>query len=282
MSTKQSVKALVVHALLISAVIYALYPVLWVLTVAFSRDGLGTDGFVMPWPKHASFANFAIAMGANTGKTGLFVRQLVNSLTISGATALLSIASAAPAAYALARMPFVGKRTGLSALMLTQMFPTVASAVPLYFILSQLHLLDRRAGLVMAYSASALPFAIFQLKAAFEAIPVDLEEAAMVDGATRFGAFVRVVLPAARPAIAVTALFAFMSAWNEFVLAATLMSREEAFTLPVVLQRYVGEHAAAWGPFAAGSIVVSLPVMVIFYIAQKQLLSGLTAGSVKG
>ncbi len=282
MSVRANVKALVVHTLLGAAVIYALYPVLWVVTIAFSRDGLGTDGFVFPWPRDPSFMNFAIATGISTGKGALFLRQFVNSLAVASATALMSVAVAAPAAYALARLPFVGKRTGLRALMLTQMFPTVASAVPLYFLLSQLHLLDRRAGLVIAYSASALPFAIFQLKAAFEAIPVELEEAAMVDGATRFGALVRVVLPAARPALAVTALFAFMSAWNEFVLAATLMSREEAFTLPVVLQRFVGEHAAAWGPFAAGSLLVSIPVMAVFYIAQKQLLSGLTAGSVKG
>ena len=92
----------------------------------------------------------------------------------------------------------------------------------------------------------------------------------------------RIVLPAARPAIAVTALYAFMTAWNEFILAATLLSRESAFTLPVVLQRYVGEHDAAWGPFAAGAILVSLPVMIFFYIAQRQLVSGLTAGGVKG
>ena len=104
----------------------------------------------------------------------------------------------------------------------------------------------------------------------------------MVDGATRARAFWLVVLPAARPAIAVTALFAFMSAWNEFILAATLLSRESAFTLPVVLQRYVGEHDAAWGAFAAGAIVVSVPVMALFYVAQRQLVAGLTAGGVKG
>ncbi len=104
----------------------------------------------------------------------------------------------------------------------------------------------------------------------------------MVDGATRFQAFVRVALPAARPGLAVTALFAFMSAWNEFILAATLMSREDAFTLPVALQRYVGEHGAAWGVFAAGAIVVSLPVMALFYLAQRHIVSGVTSGAVKG
>lgn len=104
----------------------------------------------------------------------------------------------------------------------------------------------------------------------------------MVDGATRWQAFIKVVLPAARPAIAVTALFAFMSAWNEFILAATFLSREQAFTLPVALQRYVGEYDAAWGHFAAGAIVVSVPVMGIFYAVQKHLVGGLTAGGVKG
>jgi arabinogalactan oligomer/maltooligosaccharide transport system permease protein len=104
----------------------------------------------------------------------------------------------------------------------------------------------------------------------------------MVDGATRFGAFVRVVLPAARPAIAVTALFAFMSAYNEFILAATLLGREEMFTLPVVLQRYIGEYDAQWERFAAGALVVSVPVMALFYVAQRHLVAGLTAGGVKG
>ncbi len=104
----------------------------------------------------------------------------------------------------------------------------------------------------------------------------------MVDGATRTQAFFKVALPAARPAIAVTALFAFMSAWNEFILAATLLGRESAFTLPVVLQSYVGEYSTQWGAFAAGAVIVSVPVMALFYIAQRQLLSGLTAGGVKG
>ena len=135
---------------------------------------------------------------------------------------------------------------------------------------------------MLVYATTALPFALFQLRGAFEAIPRDLEEAAMVDGATRWQAFVKVVLPAARPAIAVTCLFAFMSAWNEFILAATFLSREQAFTLPVALQRYVGEYDAAWGHFAAGAIVVSVPVMGIFYAVQKHLVGGLTAGGVKG
>ena len=265
-----------VHAALLLAVAFALYPLLWVLSTALSHGGLG-ESRAIPWPKDPSLDNFRAVVS-----TGVFARQVANSVLASAATALASVALATPAAYALARFPVVGKKTSLRVLLATQMFPAVASAVPLYLVLDALHLLDTRTGLVLVYASTAIPFAIFQLRGAFEAIPVDLEEAAMVDGATRFQAFVRVVLPAARPAIAVTALFAFMSAWNEFILAATLLSRESAFTLPVVLQRYVGEHDAAWGPFCAGSILVSIPVMAFFYLAQRQLVSGLTSGGVKG
>jgi arabinogalactan oligomer / maltooligosaccharide transport system permease protein len=277
------VRGLLIHAAVLAAVAIALYPLLWVVSVALSPGGMATQHGAIPWPTDPSFDNFASVVGAGApDKAWLFFRQLTNSLVVSLATAGVAVVIATPAAYALARFSFVGQKTGLRALLATQMFPAVASAVPLYLLLETLHLLDSRAGLVLVYASTAVPFAIFQLRGAFQSIPVELEEAAMVDGATRGVAFLRVVLPAARPAIAVTALFAFMSAWNEFILAATLLSRESAFTLPVVLQRYVGEHDASWGPFAAGAILVSVPVMAFFYLAQRQLITGLTAGSVKG
>ena len=275
-----------VHVLLVLAVGFAVYPLLWVIALALSPGGIGgqgATGSVLPVPHAPSLENFRIVLGVGSGEHAwLFARQLLNSLVVSLATASVAIAVATPAAYALARFPFVGARAGMRTLLATQMFPAVASAVPLYLLLDALHLLDSRGGLVVVYASTAVPFAIFQLRGAFLSIPVDIEEAAMVDGATRSQAFWRVVLPAARPAIAVTALFAFMSAWNEFILAATLISRESAFTLPVVLQKYVGEHDAAWGPFAAGAILVSVPVMALFYVAQRQLVAGLTAGGVKG
>ncbi len=271
------------HVALLAAVLFAIYPLLWVVSIALSPGGMTEQGGAIPIPTHPSLDNFATVLGVgNADKAWLFARQLVSSLVVSLATAAVAIAIATPAAYALARFPFVGAKAGMRTLLATQMFPTVASAVPLYLLLEALHLLDSRGGLVLVYASTAVPFAIFQLRGAFQSIPVDLEEAAMVDGATRAEAFWKVVLPAARPAIAVTALFAFMSAWNEFILAATLLSRESAFTLPVVLQRYVGEHDAAWGPFAAGAILVSMPVMALFYVAQRHIVSGLTSGGVKG
>ena len=285
MSTRDPASPLervLVNGLLIAAVVYALYPILWVISLALS-SGSAPELRAIPIPHDVSLDNFRTVTGWGDGaRSWLFARQLLNSLVVSLLTAGVAVAIATPTAYALARHEFVGKRTGLRTLLLTQMFPGVASAVPLYLILDALHLLDTSSGLVLVYAATAVPFAIFQLRGAFVAIPVDLEEAAMVDGATRTQAFLKVALPAARPAIAVTALFAFMSAWNEFILAATLLSRKSAFTLPIVLQSYVGEHAASWGTFAAGALLVSAPVMALFYLVQRQLVAGLTAGGVKG
>ena len=275
-------ESIAAHLIVGLAVAFAIYPLLWVISVALSPDAMSGHARALPLPDHPSLASFATVLGLRDGRAGLFARQVVNSLSVSLLTAAVAVGVATPAAYALARFRFVGKTWGMRALLATQMFPAVASAVPLYLLLEALHLLDSRAGLIFVYASTAVPFAIFQMRGAFEAVPIELEEAAMVDGASRAEAFWKVALPAVRPALAVTALFAFMSAWNEFILAATLLSREASFTLPVVLQRYVGEHDTAWGPFAAGAILVSIPVMALFYVAQRQLIAGLTAGGVKG
>ncbi len=278
-------ESLAAHFILVLAVCFALYPVLWVVALAFSGSRPPTPQ-MLPIPHDPTLANFTEVVSTTRatpdGTVWLFGRQLVNSLVVSIATAAVGIVIAVPTAYALARFKFLGKERGVRALLATQMFPTVASLIPLYLMLDRLGLLNSRTGLVVCYAATSVPFAIFQLRAAFEAIPVDLEEAAMVDGATRFEAFLRVVLPAARPAIAVTALFAFMSAYNEFILAATLLNKAEMFTLPIVLQSYIGEYDARRELFAAGALLVSVPVMGLFYVAQRHLVAGLTAGGVKG
>ncbi len=234
---------------------------------------------VLPWPHEPTLAHFSMVLFRDDA---IFFLQLANSLLIAASTAIFAVVIAAPAAYAMARFQFVGKRASLRSLLATQMFPGVAAAIPLYVMLDFANLLDTRSGLVLVYGSTVVPFAIFQLRSAFEAIPVDLEEAAMVDGATRSQAFFRVVLPAARPALAVTTLFAFMTGWNEFILAATFLSDESTLTLPVVLQRYVGEHSANWNAFSAGATLVTLPVMALFFWLQRHLVSGLNAGGVKG
>jgi arabinogalactan oligomer/maltooligosaccharide transport system permease protein len=266
------------HFVLLAASVFALYPVLWVASLALSA-GDAPEARVLPVPEQLSLEHFRAVMSHGGG---LFFLQLFNSLLVASVTALVALCIATPAGYAMSRFDFVGREAGTRTLYATQMFPGVAAAIPLYLVLDALGLLDTRTGLVLVYATSAVPFAIFQLRGAFDAIPRELEEAAMVDGASRFGAFRLVVLPAARPALAVTGLFAFMTAWNEFILAATFLSHESTYTLPVMLQRYVGEYDAQWGKFAAGALLVSVPVMGLFYWLQRHLVSGLTAGSVKG
>jgi arabinogalactan oligomer/maltooligosaccharide transport system permease protein len=271
-----------VHAVLVLLVAGVLYPVLWVVGVALS-PGPGLPGGVLPWPAIPSLNNFWLVVGRQD-PTGawLFPRELGNSLAISAATTLVGLSIATTAAYALSRFRFPGQTAALGALAVTQIFPSIAMSVPLYFILDKLHLNDSRAGLVVVYSSTSVPFCIFTLRGYFDTIPRDLDDAARVDGATQWQAFIRVVLPIARPGLAVTALFAFMSAWNEFILAATFLSSEKSFTLPVALQRFVGEFDTQWGAFAAGSIVVSIPVVALFYTLQQHMVGGLSAGGVKG
>jgi arabinogalactan oligomer / maltooligosaccharide transport system permease protein len=167
--------------------------------------------------------------------------------------------------------------------LVVQMFPATLLIIPMYVILSRLGLLNSALGLILIYSTSAIPFCVWMLKGYFDTIPREIEEAALIDGASRFKIFYVIILPLARPAISVTALFSFMTAWNEYIMAATFLNKEESYTLPVLLKSYVGQHGSTeWGSFAAGAILVSIPVVALFYALQKHLVAGLTAGGVKG
>ncbi|MCB9683084.1 MAG: sugar ABC transporter permease [Alphaproteobacteria bacterium] len=270
------------HALLVLASIAALYPVLWVLKIAL-QPGQSFDNDPSPFPSSVSLEHFVEVTSTTTASGGwLFGRQLFNSLAVSGLTTAVGLLLATSAAYAFSRFRFAGREAGLTAFLLTQIFPGIVMLIPLYILLDLMGLLNALAGLVLVYSTTSVPFATWMLKGYFDTIPKELEEAARIDGASSFYIFSRIVLPLARPALAVTALFSFMTAWNEFILAATLMNDASSFTLPVALQRYVGEYQTDWGSFAAGAVIVSVPVMALFYALQRHLVGGLTAGAVKG
>ena len=273
---------LATHLVLVVTTLAVLYPVLWVLKMALTpSQAFSMDP--MPFPTEVSLQNFREVIGTQAADgSWLFGRQLLNSLFVSAVTSALGITLACTAGYAMSRWAFPGRDVGMSMFLVTQMFPGVVMAIPLYILLDEAGLLNSMLGLALVYSTTAVPFSTWNLKGYFDTIPVELEEAALMDGASRWMTFTRIILPLARPALVVTALFSFMTAWNEFILAATFMSDERAFTLPVVLQSYVGDFGTEWGRFAAGSIIVSLPVMLLFFALQRYLVEGLTAGSVKG
>jgi arabinogalactan oligomer/maltooligosaccharide transport system permease protein len=270
-------KRALLHASLAAASFAAIYPVLWVVGLALDpQQGSAQGRRLWPLPPHLSLQSFRELA------TPLFARQLGNSLLVAALTTLLGLSVSVTAAWALSRFSFPGRKLGLTALLATQMFPATMMSVPLYAILNRLHLLNSLSGLVLVYSTTSVPFCVWMLKGYFDTIPKDLEEAALLDGATQGQIFRKVVLPLARPALAVTALFSFMTAWNEFILAATFLDDAARFTLPVALQRFVGEYQTEWGHFAAGALVVSAPVMAVFFALQRHLVGGLTAGGVKG
>ena len=276
------IRQIVFNAILIIVCLIVLYPVLWVIMMAITPNEIaGVSSSLIP--QQVTFDNFIdVVSRVDDYGNHLFLHQLKNSVLVAAITTALGVLLACTAAYGFSRLNFGGRQLGLQAFLVTQMFPGVVMTIPLYILLGKLGLLNSIVGLVLVYSVSALPFCVWNLKGYFDTIPKELEEAAIVDGASRIRIFVTIVLPLARPAIAITALFSFMTAWNEFILAATLMNSELAYTLPVALKQYVGAQSVQYGLFAAGAIIVSVPIMALFFALQKHLVGGLTAGGVKG
>jgi arabinogalactan oligomer/maltooligosaccharide transport system permease protein len=269
-----------VALVLLTAVV--LYPVMLVCKKAFEP---GTQFALSASPVPSSFTldHFRDLFGARAANGDLlFLRTAFNSIVVSLLTTVVGVSLSCTAAYALSRFRFPGRKTGLTMFLVVQMFPATLLLLPLYVILNKLGLLNSIAGLVLVYSTTAIPFCVWTLKGYFDSLPRELEEAARIDGASQWMIFVKIILPLSRPAIAVTALFSFMTAWNEFIMASTFMTDQTKYTLPVLIQSSVTEFSANWGLFAAGAVVTSVPVMVAFYVLQKYLVGGLTAGAVKG
>jgi len=263
--------------------IIVLLPVLYVLKIAFSGQNGFSSGSINPLPTNFDLGNFfAVVHTHDQNGNNLFIRQAINSIVVSVATTVLGLFLAATGAYVFSRFRFKGRRTGMMMFLVSQMFPGVMMMIPLYVIMQKLHLLNTSLGLILVYSTTSVPFSVWMLKGYFDTIPRDLEEAAVIDGASNVRIFYTIILPLSLPALAITALFSFMGAWNEFVLAYTFMNKATAFTLPVAIKNYVGEHTVRWGLFAASSVIVSIPVVGLFFALQKHLVGGLTAGSVKG
>jgi len=216
-----------------------------------------------------------------------FAKLLKNSLLVALGTSLVAVFLGASAAYAFSRFSFIGRQAGMLGFIVLLMFPTSATLAPLFVLLSQFKIGDESLrttllGLALAYASSTLPFAIWNLKGYFDTVPKELEEAALIDGASVTQTFFRIILPLSAPALAVTILFAFMSGWTEFILAWTFLEDPSRFTLAMALRSMQGQFATPWSDFAAMSILMSIPIVLMFFLFQRFIVSGLTVGGVKG
>ena len=211
-----------------------------------------------------------------------FLLWMKNSIVISIAVTILGVALASTSAYALSRYKFKGRQLGMTSLLTTQMFPATMLLLPFFIILSKLGLVNSYVGLAIIYSSTALPFCIWQMKGFYDTIPPALEESAYLDGCNQFQAFYKIVLPLSTPALVITALFSFMASWSEYVVAAIILQDPKLYTLPLGLKSFQSSLATEWGLYAAGAVVISIPVVILFISLARFLVSGLTMGSVKG
>lgn len=275
-------KMIATYAALIILCAIVLYPVMLVCKKAF-EPGRQFALSASPIPTDVTTVHFE-KLFTQQGAHGelLFLHHALNSIVVALLTTVVGVIISCTAAYALSRFKFPGRKTGLTMFLVVQMFPATLLLIPLYVVLNKLGLLNSIVGLVLVYSTTAIPFCVWTLKGYFDSLPKELEEAARIDGASTWMIFRRIMLPLAKPGIAVTALFSFMTAWNEFIMASTFMTKQTKYTLPVLIQSSVTEHSADWGLFAAGAVVTSIPVMIAFYVLQRALVGGLTAGAVKG
>jgi multiple sugar transport system permease protein len=261
----------------IAIVVFCLLPFYWLVNISLKTGpDLSTSSIV---PPHPSLDNYkSIFQNSN------FTRALANSAIVSLTTTAIGVVVGSFAAYALARLRIKGKYILLGIILSITTFPQIAIAAPLFKLWTSIGLYNTLWGLIIPYLTFALPLSIYILVSFFREIPRDLEEAALVDGATHFEAFRKVVVPLAAPGLATTAILTFIAAWNEFLLATTLTSSITARTVPVAISQFTGssQFEVPLGTQSAASVVISIPLIVLVLLFQKRIVAGLTAGAVKG
>jgi multiple sugar transport system permease protein len=257
--------------------LFCLFPFYWLVNLSL-KNGTDLNGSSI-FPPHPTFSNYDAIF-----KNGDFVKALRNSAVIAVVTTALALVVGSFCAYALARLKLRGKAIVLGIVLSITTFPQIAIAAPLFKLWSDIGLFDTWIGLIIPYLTFALPLAIYILVSFFKEIPKDLEEAALVDGATRFQAFRKVVVPLAAPGLATAGILTFIAAWNEFLLAVTLTATPAARTVPAEISFFTGatEHQIPYGSISAASVVITVPLILLVLIFQKRIVAGLTAGAVKG
>ncbi|MFD4028975.1 sugar ABC transporter permease [Streptomyces sp. NPDC058637] len=271
---RSPVASVALHLTLIAASVIAVFPVLWVLLTSLKPAKFATTSDFF---KDTTFENYT-----NLIKDTEFLTWFGNSVIIAGLTTLIGVFVSATTGYAVSRFRFPGKRGLMWTLLVTQMFPVAVLIVPIYNIMATMGLLNQPAGLVITYLTISVPFCAWMMKGFFDTIPREIDESGMVDGLTPFGTFWRLILPLAKPGLAVTAFYSFITAWGEVAYASAFMVGDENLTLAGGLQKFVNQYGAQWGPMTAASVLIAIPAALVFLFAQKHLVTGMSAGAVKG
>lgn len=273
---RRPLASVLLHAGLVSASIVALFPIVWILLSSL-KPGYAVQSTELALVEDPTLANYRFVLAETQ-----FPRWFLNSVIVAGATMVIGVFVSATTGYALSRFNFPGRRQLMLVFLVTQMFPVAILIVPMYTILARLGLIDTLAALVVAYLTVAVPFCAWMLRGYFDSIPRSLDEAAALDGCGPFATFWRVVLPLARPGIAVTAFFTFLTAWGEVAYATAFLQTGRNFTLAYGLQQFVPQFNPQWEYLTAAAVLVTIPSGIVFFFAQRHLVSGLTAGGTKG
>ncbi|MFE9993364.1 sugar ABC transporter permease [Streptomyces avermitilis] len=264
------------HGILIVASLIALFPIGWLVFLSLGPD---KDDYLHPGRifDKMTFDNYSFVLQHTN-----FFEWMKSSLIVSLGTTIVGVMVAATTGYAVSRMRFPGYKKFMWVLLVTQMFPIAVLIVPMYQILSDLQLIDTYLGLILVYCSTAVPYSAWLLKGYFDTIPFEIDEAGRVDGLSPFGTFFRLILPLAKPGLAVAAFYNFITAFGEVAFASTFMLDDTKYTFAVGLQSFVSEHDAQRNLMAATAVLVAIPVSAFFYLVQKNLVTGLTAGGTKG
>jgi multiple sugar transport system permease protein len=267
----------VTYGVLVVLSVLCVAPILWTLLTSLKYETDIVTRDIVFWPSRITFDHY-VTLWNQSGYPVL----ILNSLIVTGVTVGICLLTGTIASYAFSRFQFPGRLPLMMGYLLVRMFPAVLMIIPLFIVMRQVGLLDSRVGLAIAYTSFLLPLFVWMMKGFFDAAPKELESAARIDGSTRLGAMVRIVMPIARNGVLATCIFVAIAAWNEFLFALMLTTSQGSRTWPVGLQLMVGEFQLPWGMLAAGGVISILPVIVLFALIQRAMVAGIAAGAVKG
>jgi multiple sugar transport system permease protein len=261
--------------------LFTLLPMIWMLLTSFKSGFAALQFPPQWWPHEPTLASYKKLLDPTNSVGEDFLRFFWNSLFVSTMSTILSVIVAVPAAYAFSRFDFPGRKFLFFAVLLRNMFPAVVFLVPLFILMRLLGLMNTHGSLILTYMTFGLPLAIWLLKGFYDNIPYQLEQAARIDGASRFQAFLLIIMPLSVPGIIATAIYAFIGAWNEYIFAYTFINRNDRLTLPIGIQRFFAESSSDFPGLMAASFMMSVPVVVLFLLLQRYFVRALTEGAVK-